>query len=186
MPHMLRGAAAAPLRARQRACSRCPAAAAPPPRCSAAPPRHAAAPPGACSSRREALGVLLAASLFCAPARGARADDSLEAPPPPPLSALDPPPLDAMAADVPSTGAFGADATAPPAAQAPAAPAAPPASAAAAPGTVRTLSAEERLLLEQNQRIKSLNRAPDDFPAFIRKGARSAQKRKTATAIRSC
>ena len=29
---------------------------------------------------------------------------------------------------------------------------------------------EERILLEQNQRIKSLNRAPDDFPAFIRKG----------------
>lgn len=29
---------------------------------------------------------------------------------------------------------------------------------------------EERILLEQNQRIKSLNRAPSDFPAFIRKG----------------
>jgi hypothetical protein len=82
-----------------------------------------------------------------------------------------------MAADAPSTGAFGADATAPAAAPAPAAPAAPPASAAAAPGTVRTLSAEERLLLEQNQRIKSLNRAPDDFPAFIRKGARAAPNR---------
>ena len=25
-------------------------------------------------------------------------------------------------------------------------------------------------MLEQNQRIRSLNRAPDDFPAFIRKG----------------
>ena len=37
-------------------------------------------------------------------------------------------------------------------------------------GTVRTLTDEERVILEQNQRIRSLNRAPPDFPAFIRKG----------------
>ena len=37
-------------------------------------------------------------------------------------------------------------------------------------GTVRTLTDEERVVLEQNQRIRSLNRAPPDFPAFIRKG----------------
>ena len=35
---------------------------------------------------------------------------------------------------------------------------------------VLTLTDEERILLEQNQRIKVLNRAPSDFPAFIRKG----------------
>lgn len=46
----------------------------------------------------------------------------------------------------------------------------PPAAAPSPSGTVRLLSEEERLLLDQNQRIKSLNRAPDDFPAFIRKG----------------
>jgi hypothetical protein len=65
---------------------------------------------------------------------------------------------------------FAADALA--AAPAPAAEAAPPAPPPPQQaGAVRTLSPEERLLLEQNQRIKSLNRAPDDFPAFIRKGA---------------
>ena len=37
-------------------------------------------------------------------------------------------------------------------------------------GTVRTLTDEERVVLEQNQRIRTLNRAPPDFPAFIRKG----------------
>jgi len=40
----------------------------------------------------------------------------------------------------------------------------------AARGVVRSLTAEERLLLEQNTRIARANRAPDDFPAFIRKG----------------
>lgn len=63
---------------------------------------------------------------------------------------------------------FAADA---PAADTPPLEAAPPAPPPQPAGAVRTLSPEERLLLEQNQRIKSLNRAPDDFPAFIRKGA---------------
>jgi len=40
----------------------------------------------------------------------------------------------------------------------------------ASTGTVRVLTDDERILLEQNQRIRSLNRAPPDFPAFIRKG----------------
>jgi len=51
-----------------------------------------------------------------------------------------------------------------------AAAAAPEPATAPVSGGVRLLTPEERLLLEQNQRIKSLNRAPDDFPAFIRSG----------------
>jgi FKBP-type peptidyl-prolyl cis-trans isomerase len=35
---------------------------------------------------------------------------------------------------------------------------------------VKVLTEEERVLLEQNQRVKALNRAPADFPAFLRKG----------------
>jgi len=42
--------------------------------------------------------------------------------------------------------------------------------APAAAGVTRELSSEERLLLEQNQRIAALNRAPEDFPIFVRKG----------------
>jgi hypothetical protein len=77
----------------------------------------------------------------------------------------------AARADEEPTFAADAPAAAPALADAPPLEAAPPAPPPPPTGAVRTLSPEERLLLEQNQRIKSLNRAPDDFPAFIRKGA---------------
>ena len=79
-----------------------------------------------------------------------------------PVSAPEPAPEPLAAADAPPAAA-----ELPPAE--PAAPAAAPASALPSKA-VRVLTAEERILLEQNQRIRSLNRAPDDFPAFIRKG----------------
>ncbi len=103
-------------------------------------------------SRRGALALLLGAGLASS-TTAARADDA--------VSALEPPPL----ADAVAASSAVEDAAA-------AASAAQPAPAAAAPsGTVRLLTEEERILLEQNKRIKSLKRAPDDFPAFIRKGA---------------
>jgi hypothetical protein len=191
------GAAALPLRSRRRAApaaARAPGccAAPPPPPASAAPRGSAAqhargAAPAACSSsssssssRREALAALLGALALGPAVSAARADDAFGS-----ASALDlPPPAalgDALGSASDAVPAAAGDAAAPLAADASAAASAPPLppatpapAAAASSGTVRTLTDEERLLLEQNQRIKSLNRAPDDFPAFIRKGTRPA------------
>lgn len=43
-----------------------------------------------------------------------------------------------------------------------------------ASGKTKTLNPyDERRLLEQNKKIQAANRAPDDFPNFIREGERS-------------